>query len=101
VDKMDWLRLLQKAIYFISTLGILVGLDLLLGAKIISNSKKFLDKTILDVDRIIVKISSLFRKTVDTRIDIDEKIIRPKARIIAGLLLITVSIVMLFLAKKI
>ncbi|MBP7836131.1 MAG: hypothetical protein KA022_01480 [Candidatus Omnitrophica bacterium] len=98
---MDWLRLLQKAIYFISTLGILVGLDLLLGAKIISNSKKFLDKTILDVDRIIVKISSLFRKTVDTRIDIDQKIISPKARIIAGLLLITISVAMIFFARKI
>ena len=98
---MNWLRLLQKVIYFISTLGILIGLDLLLGARINSNLKKILDKTILDVDKIIVKISSLFRKTVDTSIDIDDKIInKTKARIIVGFLLIAICVVMIFLAKK-
>jgi len=97
---MNGLRFLQKVIYFISTLGILMGLDLLLGAKVTSNLKKILDRMILDVDKITIWISSLFRKTVDTNINIDEKIIKTKARIIVGFLFIAISVVMLFLVRK-
>ena len=96
----DNVGLLQNVIYFIGTLGILVGLDLLLGAKITSNLKKILDRRILNVDEIMIKISSFFRKTVDTSIDIDEKIVKTKARAILGLLFIAICAAIIFLARK-
>jgi hypothetical protein len=77
-----------------------MGLDMLLGAKITSNLKKILDKSVLDIDKIIVKLSSYFRKTVDTSINIDGKIIKSKARIVLGFLLVAVSVVMVFLVRK-
>ena len=97
---MNKITFLQYTIYFVSTLGILVGLDLLLGAKITSNSKKILDKTILDVDKTIVSISSHFKDTLDTSIDIDQKIIKSKGRIVFGSLFIAICLVMIFLAGK-
>ena len=97
---MDKIILLQYVIYFISTLGILMGLDLLLGAKITSNLKKTLDTTVLDIDKIILKLSSHFKNTLDTSIDIDGKIIKTKTRIISGVLFIAISVVMIFVARK-
>ena len=90
----------QWIIYFISILGILLGLDLLLGAKITSSLRKVLDRMVLNVDKITIKISSLFRKTLDTSINIDEKIVKTKARIILGFLFIAISVVMIFLVRK-
>ncbi len=91
---------LQYVIYFISTLGILMGLDLLLGAKITSNLKKILDAKILDIDKTILRISSYFKNTLDTNIDIDEKIIKTRARIVSGSLFIIICVFMIFLARK-
>ena len=98
---MNKVRFLQYTIYFVSTLGIAVGLDLLLGAKITSNLKKTLDKTTLETDKIIVNILSSFKDTLETNVDIDQKIIKTKARIILGVLFIAICVVMIFLARKI
>ena len=48
---MDKVKFLQYMIYCVSVLGIVAGLDLLLGAKITSNLKKTLDKTVLEIDK--------------------------------------------------
>ncbi len=97
---MDQVRFLQNVIYIISTLGILMGIDLLFGAKITSNLNKMLNKTVLDFDKIVTKISSYFRKTVDTSIYIDEKIIKTKSRIILGFLFIIICVVLIYLVRK-
>ena len=91
---------LQKVIYIISTLGIFLGLDLLLGANITSNLKKALDRKVWEIDKIVVSISSCFKKTLDTSIDIDEKIIKTKARIISGCLFIAICVCMILLTIK-
>jgi hypothetical protein len=98
---MDKIKILHMAIYFISILGILMGLDMLLGAKITSHLKKVLDRKVLNFDKIVARIAYSFNKIADTSIDIDGKIIRKaKARIILGLLFIAISTVMIFLARK-
>jgi hypothetical protein len=88
------------AIYFISTLSILMGLDMLLGAKITSHLKKILDRNILNIDKIVARISFSFNKIADTSIDIDGKIIKTKVRIILGFLFIAIGVVMIFLVRK-
>jgi hypothetical protein len=97
---MNKIIFLQYLIYFISTLGILLGLDLLLGAKITSHSKKTLGRTILDFDKIIIRFTSNFKKALDKSVDIDEKIINTKARIVLGFLFIAICVVMIILAIK-
>ena len=97
---MNKVTFLQNVIYIISTLGILMGIDLLLGAKITSNLNKTLDKTILDFDKIVAQISSHLRKTVDTTINIDNKILETKSRIILGVLFIVICSTLIFIARK-
>ena len=92
---------LQKIIYIIGTLGILTGIDLLFGAKILSNLNKRLNRTILDFDKIITGVFSYFRKTVDSSIDVDEKINKTKTRVVLGFLLIVAGGVLIFLIRKI
>lgn len=91
---------LQNLIYIISILGILMGIDLLLGAKITSNLNKTLNQTILDFDNLMAKFLSYFRKTVDVSINIDENIIKTKARVILGFLFIIICAVLIYLARK-
>ena len=92
--------ILRNIITFASILGILAGADLLLGAKVTSNLKKVLDGMTFNADKIIIRISSLFRKRLDADIKVDEKIIRGKGRIVLGLFFIVVSIFMILLVKK-
>ncbi|MDD4894940.1 MAG: hypothetical protein PHW54_06495 [Candidatus Omnitrophica bacterium] len=92
--------ILKNVIIFASILGILAGIDLLFGAKVTSNLKKTLDEMTFNVDKIIIKASSVFRKKLDADIKIDEKIIKTKARIALGLLFIVVSVVMILLIQK-
>jgi len=91
---------LQVIIYIISTLGILMGIDLLLGAKITSRLNKILDRTILDFDTIIAGFLSRFRKAVDSTINIDEKIIKTRQRMVLGVLFIAICVFLIFLARK-
>ena len=99
---MDKIKILHMVIYFISILGILMGLDMLfLRAKMTSHLKRVLDRKVFNLDKIVAKISYFFNKIADTSINIDGKIIRKtKARIILGLLFIAISAVMIFLARK-
>ena len=97
---MNKVKFLHMAIYFISTLSILMGLDMLLGAKITSHLKKILDRNILNIDKIVARISFSFNKIADTSIDIDGKIIKTKVRIILGFLFIAIGVVMIFLVRK-
>lgn len=97
---MNKVRFLQDVIYIISTLGILMGMDLLLGAKITANLNKTLDRTVLDFDKIVANVLSGFRKTVDSTINIDEKIIKTKTRTILGFLFIVICAFLIYLARK-
>ena len=98
---MNKIIFLQKIIYIISTLGILTGIDLLFGAKILSNLNKTLNRTVLDFDKIITGVFSYFRQTVDSSINVDEKIIKTKTRVVLGFLLIAAGGVLIFLIRKI
>ena len=97
---MHKIRFVHMAVYFISTLGILMGLDMLLGAKITSYLKEIFDRKILNIDKTIARISCSFNKIADTSIDIDGKIIKTKIRIILGFLFVAISVVMIFLVRK-
>jgi len=89
---------LQNVIYIISVLGIVMGIDLLLGAKVTTNLNKKLNRTVLDFDKLVAGALSGFRKTLDASIDIDEKVIKTKTRVILGILFITICVGLIFLA---
>jgi len=91
---------LQNVIYIVSTLGILVGADLLLGAKITANLNKMLDKTVVDFDKIITNAFSNIRKTVDSSIYIDDKIIKTNSKRGIGFLFIVICAVLIYLARR-
>lgn len=100
MDNLVVLEFIRKIIYFISIAGILVGLDLLLGAKVTANLKKMLDEMTFNVDNMLIRISSLFRKTIDKSIDVDSSIIKTRARVILGFLFIAISVVMILLVIR-
>jgi len=97
---MHKIRFIHIAIYCISTVGILMGLDMFLGAKITLRLKKILDRQILNMDKIVARIAYSINKIADMSIDIDGKIIKTKARIILGFLFVIISVVMILLARK-
>ncbi len=99
MDEITFLGFFKNIILFVGILGALAGLDLLSGAKIIYNSKKILDR-VFDFDKIIIRASSLVRKTLDAFINFDETIIKTKTRIILGILFLFFSIFMILLAGR-
>ncbi len=91
---------LKNIVFVAGILGILAGVDLVLGAKVTSGLKKTLENMTFNIDKIIIKISSIFRKKLDEDIKFDEKIIKGKARVVLGIIFIAVSIFMILLAKR-
>jgi hypothetical protein len=77
-----------------------MGIDLILGAKITSNLSKTLNRTILDLDKLIAGALSHFKEVVDSSINIDEKIIKTKSRMILGFLFIAICVVLIFVTRK-
>jgi hypothetical protein len=95
------LVLVLKKIMFVSgVLGILTGIDLVLGAKVMKNLKKTLEGVVFNADKVIIKISSLFRETVDSGIYLDEKMIQGKTRVVLGILFIVVSVFMIVIVRR-
>ena len=97
---MNKVRLLQNIIYIVSTLGGLMGIDFLLGAKMTSYLNKTLNRTVLDFDKLIINALSNFRKALDLSINIDKKTIKTESRMILGFLFIAISVVLIFVARK-
>ena len=89
--------IIKKFALFSGVVGILVGLDLLLGARVISVLKRLLDRS-FNLDKVIIAISSVFRKILDKVVDFDGAIIKNRARIVLGILFVVVSAVMIFLS---
>lgn len=100
MDEMVLLAIMKKIMLVAGVLGIMVGIDLVLGAKITTKLKKILDGMVFNADKVIIKISSLFRETVDTGINVDEKIIKGKTRVIIGAVFIVLSVFMIFVLKN-
>jgi hypothetical protein len=94
MDEMILQTILRKISIFASTIGMLVGLDLLLGAKTILFFKNILDR-IFNVDKIIIKVSSFFRKTLDKEFYFDQLITKTKLRIFLGVLFLIISALMI------
>ena len=77
MDELLILSLLKKISIFVSIVGILAGLDLLLG----------------------VRVMSALKKTLDKAVDFDKMIIDTKVRIFLGALFLVLSILMIILIR--
>jgi hypothetical protein len=77
MDELLLVGILRKISIFVSIVGILAGVDLLLGVRVISALKRILDKAV----------------------DFDKMIIDTKIRIFLGVLFLVISILMILVIK--
>lgn len=77
-------------------MGILVGLDLLCGAKVICRLRKILDRA-FNIDQIILRILTVIREKLDYGVYIDDVIIKTKPRLVLGTILLVFSVLMILL----
>lgn len=97
MDEMELAVLIRNVCIGASVVGIVAGLDLILGAKIIMTLKRLVDKA-FDADKIIIKISSAFRKTLDKGVNFDEAVIsQAKSRLVLGAIFVAASLLMVAL----
>ncbi len=100
MDEITVLMILKNISLVAAVLGIIVGLDLLLGAKFIIKSKKKLDKT-YNFDSIAIKWFNALRDKVDKYFDFDAIVIKTKARMVLSVSYILLAIVIFSLVWKI
>ena len=82
-----------------SIIGILIGVDLILGGKIALLLKKILDNVIY-VDKQIAGFFSSIKKTLDkTAVNIDDKIMNANTRRIFGILFLFFSVIIIILLR--
>ncbi|MDD5254636.1 MAG: hypothetical protein PHR11_01105 [Candidatus Omnitrophica bacterium] len=74
MDEMAIIGLIRAVAIFASVIGVLAGLDLLLGARVVSILKEVLDKAMVNLDKTMITT---------------------KARIIFGVLFLVLSLLML------
>lgn len=77
MGEMTLLSVLRNISIFVSVVGILAGLDLLLGARVMSNLKNVLDKAV----------------------DIDKMVMNTKARVFLGALFLLLSALIILLIR--
>ncbi|MCX5714324.1 MAG: hypothetical protein NT033_05855 [Candidatus Omnitrophica bacterium] len=83
---------------FISFVGILVGLDLIFGAKLLNWAGKMLNKN-LAFDKAIVKTLSNFKTLLDKEISLEKAIFNTKIRFVIGIMVIIMAGMLYSLAK--
>ncbi len=96
MDEIVFINIVKNVSLFAGIVGIVAGLDLLSGAKIISALKKVLDK-VFNIDQSIIRISSALRKKLDSAVYIDDVIIKTKSRVVLGGTLLFFSALILLL----
>lgn len=97
MDEIVFINIVKNVSLFAGMVGIVAGLDLLSGAKIISALRKVLDK-VFNIDQSIIRISSALRKKLDSSaVYIDDAIIKTKLRVVLGGTLLFFSALILLL----
>lgn len=97
MDELEIVALIRNTCITASVIGVIAGLDLILGAKIIMALKRLVDKA-FDADKVIIKLSSAFRKTLDKGVNFDEAVIsQAKSRLVLGVIFLGASLLMIAL----
>lgn len=96
MDEVVFIKILTSISIFASIVGILVGLDLLCGAKVICRLRKILDR-VFNIDQIILRILTVIREKLDYGVYIDDVIIKTKPRLVLGTILLVFSVLMILL----
>jgi hypothetical protein len=96
MDEVTFGNLIKNIGLVAGIVGLLLSLDLLFGAKGIRGLKKILDRS-FNVDKLIITISSSFRRLLDNMVNFDEVVITTKARVIWGAAFLFISLLMIVL----
>ncbi|MCX5697867.1 MAG: hypothetical protein NTU54_07895 [Candidatus Omnitrophica bacterium] len=83
---------------FFSFVGILVGLDLILGARVLTWAGKTLNKS-LPFDKTLIKALSNVKNLLDKEISLDKALFNTKIRFVTGILIILLAGILYSLAK--
>ncbi len=96
MDELEFGNLIRTIALYSSLVGILAGLDLVCGARVLLSMKRVVDKA-FDLDKAIIKFSAAFRKVMDKAVNFDDIVIKgPKVRIIGAVVLILSCLSLLF-----
>jgi hypothetical protein len=72
---------------FASVVGVLVGLDLIFGGRMISLVNKVLNKT-FELDKVVAKAFNSLKGRLDKEVTLERALFQTKIRIIVGVLII-------------
>lgn len=99
MDEVTFENTIRSISMFAGVIGILLGLDLLAGAKTITALKKILEKD-FRADESIAGFFSSIRKALDKpAINIDDKIMSGNAKKVSGILFLFLSVLIILLLK--
>lgn len=102
MDEMSVLDIMMIALrffnIFISLVGILVGVDMLFGARALTWAGKFLNKN-LAFDKALIKTMSSFKSVMDKEFSFEKTVFNTKVRFIFGILIIILAGILYHLAK--
>ncbi len=84
---------------FAGVIGLIAGLDLVLGVRLIGKTKEVVDK-VIDFDRTLIKACSALRRKLDSKaLDLDAAILNSPLRVAFGTALIVLSLFILLFVR--
>jgi hypothetical protein len=83
---------------FISCVGILLGVDMIFGARILSWAGWLLNKS-LAFDKALIKTLSTFKGRMDKEVSLEKAIFNTKIRFVLGIILMVLAGILYSLAK--
>lgn len=99
MDAILYFQFAKGMAIFAGIVGVVAGLDLLFGVRLLKAAKGVADKPI-DLDKIVIKVASTLREKLDKKAgEIDERIMNTQLRVILGSLFLVLSAVILMLVR--
>ncbi len=99
MDLALFFNIVRGVALFSGVIGLIAGLDLILGVRLIGKTKEIVDR-VIDFDRAIIKACSTLRRRLDSKaLDLDAAIINSPLRVAFGTALIILSLFILLFVR--
>jgi len=94
MDEVIYIQLLKGIAFVAGIVGVLIGIDLILGARVTSSLKRIFEKSI-DFDSIVKK------KLEKTCFDLDKLIASSKVKLFLGIVFLILAVIIMLLIKRV
>jgi hypothetical protein len=99
MDLALFFNLIRGVALFAGVIGLIAGLDLVLGVRLIGKTKQVVDK-VIDFDRTLIRVCSALRTKLDSKaLDLDAAILNSPLRVVFGTALIILSVFILLFVR--